>query len=414
MKYTIEGFQQKKLVSYDLDVIDALILRWFIDFAATNKMTKRTIALTEKNGNSKTYLFFKIIFDAVLEEFPIFGISTKKGLSKRFDRYVEKGLLLKHVLHGGNSKGTDTYFSILPAMNELMYSEDVTETANTERNSSSVRSENDIQMQKTTIQKDSTEDSDENSSSVRNSENTSEENSNSFHLEPEFISTGTGVPFALNNPSINHSINSSSSAPADISEKEEAEKTLSEYFDIKTFSQGFVDKLVNLLEQENISPRDYITWSIGVLKKRVKQGDNLQGYFFKSATDNYFLSLYKNAVKNNLTPEAAEKHKNEITKQSMIECPVCATRHIIYDFCPGCGLRNPCDEDEIVFRKEIWKLPTEIKNKLDRELEEAAFSDNEHSTSSAERIRIIKAKKESVYKKYIPFLTHEKFITIFG
>ena len=40
MKYTICGFNQQKLFEYSLDINDAQILRWLIDFAATGKMRK--------------------------------------------------------------------------------------------------------------------------------------------------------------------------------------------------------------------------------------------------------------------------------------------------------------------------------------------------------------------------------------
>ena len=40
MKYTIEGFAQDKLLELQLDVSDALILRWFIDFAGTGNMKR--------------------------------------------------------------------------------------------------------------------------------------------------------------------------------------------------------------------------------------------------------------------------------------------------------------------------------------------------------------------------------------
>lgn len=40
MKYTIEGFNQAKAVELGLCVADLIILRWFVDFAGTDKMLK--------------------------------------------------------------------------------------------------------------------------------------------------------------------------------------------------------------------------------------------------------------------------------------------------------------------------------------------------------------------------------------
>ena len=410
MKYTIEGFQQKKLVEYGLDVTDALILRWFIDFAATNKMKKRTIELVGEDQQKKVHLFYRIIFDAILEEFPIFGISTKKGLSKRFDKYVESGLLLKHVMHGGINNGTETYFSIMPKINELLYSNEKAESEEiTEKNSSSVRNKTTIHENINTIQ-DNTE---ENSSSVRiktTIQESTERNSSSVRKELQFQPNGTRVPLYLNNPSIiNPSTNSSSEIQqtSEInSEKEEIKTELAKYFDVNSFSHGFIDSLYHISKENEFIPKDYISWSVKYLKTKVKQSDNFQGYFYKSVTDNYIICLYKSY----LLDQSAAADSSKQQSNNYIECPVCSTQHFVYDSCPVCELINPNNEEEIEFRQTIYKLPTEVKQNMDNELD-GIF---QTGMNNYDELKNIKFKKEEIYIKYIPNLNHEKYQRIFG
>lgn len=110
MKYTIEGFAQDKLLELQLDVSDAFILRWFIDFAGTGNM-KRLI------HDHQIYYYVK--YSGIISDLPVLGINSTKGIGKRFDRYVEKGLLLKTVQRQGN--GTILFFAPTRKLIELQY-----------------------------------------------------------------------------------------------------------------------------------------------------------------------------------------------------------------------------------------------------------------------------------------------------
>lgn len=110
MKYTVEGFLQEKLVTLDLDLSDALILRWFIDFAGTGCM--RSLIY-----NHAVYYFVK--YSGVIADLPVLGIGSTKGVGKRFDRYVEKGLLLKETRRKGF--GTLLFFAPTRKLLELQY-----------------------------------------------------------------------------------------------------------------------------------------------------------------------------------------------------------------------------------------------------------------------------------------------------
>lgn len=92
MKYTIEGFNQAKLVELNLDGNDALILRWYVDFLP--KMTTITF-------NGIEYKWVK--YQAVIDDLPILGINNKNNIARRFDKFVQSGIMEKHVhKDGGN------------------------------------------------------------------------------------------------------------------------------------------------------------------------------------------------------------------------------------------------------------------------------------------------------------------------
>lgn len=94
MKYTVEGFNQAKSVELGLCVADLIILRWFVDFAGTDKMVKRII-------NDKEYYWIK--YEGLLEDLPILSI-TKDTLYRRL-----KGLVEKEVLEHITIKEAGTY-----------------------------------------------------------------------------------------------------------------------------------------------------------------------------------------------------------------------------------------------------------------------------------------------------------------
>ena len=107
MKNSIEGFSQAMLVQYKLKADDALILRWFLDFAACGKM-KRLIA---KDSSDNKTVYYWVNYQAVIEQFPCLDIKSTKSIQIKFNRYAELGILEKTVVSGG-SKGLQSYFAI--------------------------------------------------------------------------------------------------------------------------------------------------------------------------------------------------------------------------------------------------------------------------------------------------------------
>jgi len=103
MKYTIEGLSQSVLLDLGLDCVDAVIIRWMMDFYHSGRMSKVNF-----QGIGE---FFWMNYATAIKELPIIGIESKRAFAKRLDRMVECGLLYKHVVMQG---GTYTYFAFSP------------------------------------------------------------------------------------------------------------------------------------------------------------------------------------------------------------------------------------------------------------------------------------------------------------
>lgn len=83
MKYNICGFNQEKLIEYGLDEVDAMLLRYFVDFKVTGKMIC-------KNIDGKNYYWVQ--YKKVIEEYPILGLKND-SIYRRFKNMTEKSIL---------------------------------------------------------------------------------------------------------------------------------------------------------------------------------------------------------------------------------------------------------------------------------------------------------------------------------
>lgn len=107
MKHTIMGFRQDKLIKFGLDIIDASILRYFIDFKESDGMNTREV---------EGHIYYWLRYDAVLREFPIFRMK-KCTVQSRFFKLRDAGILTHLVVR---EKGTYSYFGIGENYNELI------------------------------------------------------------------------------------------------------------------------------------------------------------------------------------------------------------------------------------------------------------------------------------------------------
>jgi predicted transcriptional regulator len=113
MKYTILGFSQKKLIEHKLDVLDALILRYFIDFKDTDKM------VSEIFENDKYYW---VEYEGILKAIPIIGLK-KDTVYRRLKKLVEIGILKHQTKRKG---GTYSFYSTGSMYGQLIDSDYLT------------------------------------------------------------------------------------------------------------------------------------------------------------------------------------------------------------------------------------------------------------------------------------------------
>ncbi|MDD5589226.1 MAG: hypothetical protein PHP92_04180 [Candidatus Nanoarchaeia archaeon] len=110
MRYTIEGFNQQKLCDLRLDSVDAIILRWYVDFYFTGKMTKINVDMDD--GKTKTFVW--VNYQSVIDDLPILNIKNKEAIARRFKKICKCGLMEKYIKKEG---GVYTAFRI----NESIY-----------------------------------------------------------------------------------------------------------------------------------------------------------------------------------------------------------------------------------------------------------------------------------------------------
>ncbi|WFD11986.1 DnaD domain-containing protein [Tepidibacter hydrothermalis] len=100
MKFTINGFSQRRLIKLGLDSTDALILRCFVDFKDTEKMKAEMI-------ENERYYWIK--YEWLIQELPILGLKTKDSVYRRLKKMVNAGVLGHKTKKQG---GTYSFFKL--------------------------------------------------------------------------------------------------------------------------------------------------------------------------------------------------------------------------------------------------------------------------------------------------------------
>lgn len=118
MKFSIHGFYQPRAVELGLTNDDLLVLRWFVDFAGTNKMK----TIIESDG-----IYYWINYATILEDLPVLNISKVTLKRKHFDKLCEtKVLKHKHIKQGGSF----SYYAYGLNYDTLVYLQDNTPSTN--------------------------------------------------------------------------------------------------------------------------------------------------------------------------------------------------------------------------------------------------------------------------------------------
>lgn len=87
MKFNINGYSQPKLLEYELDIEDSLILRVVADMYVSGKMEYKII-------NDNKYMWCS--YGYLLEQIPILG--TKRTLIRKIEKLIDKEILTKEVI----------------------------------------------------------------------------------------------------------------------------------------------------------------------------------------------------------------------------------------------------------------------------------------------------------------------------
>ena len=107
MKFTFDGFQQKKMIELEIDIIDSAILRWFIDFKEKGKMAKHIV-----QGEA----YYWVSYEKIVRDYPVINV-TKETIGKRMRRMAKLDILKHHTVKNG---GTFSCYTLGDKYNQLI------------------------------------------------------------------------------------------------------------------------------------------------------------------------------------------------------------------------------------------------------------------------------------------------------
>jgi len=394
MRYSIFEFSQDKLVSLGLDVADALLLNWFSHFFC-GKMEKKIFKAAD--GSSKIYGWVKI--SKIIEDLPVLGISTEKGIRVRFDAFVEKGILDRETIN--TQKGKKSYYKTTSVYDSLIntvsqenisventaisqgncssFAEDVTEE-NQENNphrsftsfvneTTEENKENNPHRSFTSFANETTEKKQENNPqgncssfaekateenqkinsqgncssfaedvTEENQKINSQGNCNSFAQgNCNSFAQGNCNSFALNNSLINDNyIKDTSSVVNNNTKKEEADFLIKKINELFKFQVNFSSDLAEKL-----------LTSLNLAKIPTKEYENYIIWSFdylksRCKPENFPGYFYKSVSQTSVMFKFLSVNKQlhmqaEEIQKKLILCEICGCEHNIDDDCPKCG-----------------------------------------------------------------------------
>lgn len=345
MKYTIEGFDQKQLISYSLDACDALILRWFIDFSVSGKM-KKTI-----RGRK---IFYLVRYQSIIDDLPILGIENPRNIGRRFDKFVSCGLLEKEIIREGT--GTQTIFCPTDKVNALSYKENnvlkVSESTveeNLEETESKVIAD-DTKVLQSTITED-------NIIQENNTLKVSESTVMDSRQYSKVPSDGTQKYGALNKFFYQ---NSSTTATENLNLKNnQSDKkhniaavvsklkiNFEKYINCSIFSDDFWQHLASALIDYGLAEK--ISEYTQFLFENLGKVGNAANYIYKTAGSHYRIQQFINTL------SIANSKKQENEQKQKHFCVVC-TEPFWGDVCPCCGFQNKNSYNEQLVEQARYK-----------------------------------------------------------
>lgn len=368
MKYSINGFSQAEITKFNdshpntqIDPIDILIFTWLKDFIVdteiANTANKARKKMWTKEINENRY--YRVMYSALIEEFPILNYQSQKTISRRFEKYVEAGILLKKVISAGQGKGSLTFFALTPLFQSFYTDKDNPE----QKINPHSKKENFENHQNEDSNEQFGEDKNVCSNKFREDKNV---RSNEFGEDKNVRSFKYILQPSLNSTTTATEVSSEKSRVSD--KKETAEdvylKTLEKLFGFNpNFNPNPYPKLIELLKKYGISESqtsEYLEWIFGKIKPSCKDVTKLHSYFFKTFSQEPYIANFANIQK--------QKQKSESQR---IKCPICGTIHNKNDlYCPNkeCLLEKDSilNNDDILKQKKIYFLKTQKKSEYEK------------------------------------------------
>lgn len=395
MKYSIFQYSQEKLLEYSLDVIDALILSWFSDFFV-GSMEKK-IFKDSKNNNK---LFGWVKLSKVMEDLPCLGINTEKGLKRRFDLFIEKGIMERNTVITQNGKKTyyrptDVYETLINTKAEQNKNTEEQNRENISHDYSSSLAENqNPHRTKTTYAKQ------------KNSENISHNYSSSL-AERNFGSHAhtNQNSHALNNTSTSNSLTTDAALIASCVEKTFGKN----YFDAD-FPGKAADFLKNKNKLDNADFQNYTDYVFDKVQEKVKnkkvndpRAFSYRLFFQVDILQEYLES--KETIKLQ-HQKAAEQEAKKIT------CPVCNERFLPNSYiteCPKCSFSTEKFgiEKEVRRYKKYMQLSEDSREEYNHDL----FS-FKSEMSAVEKLRYMNTQEgKEKYNEYVQSIDEKYGLT---
>ena len=389
----IDGFDQSELLALGLDIIDAYIFQWYLDFAGSGNMQP----LRDESGNivmQKGKIYYMVRYQAILEAFPIFGITTTRMIAFRFEKYRKLGLFTKIVKQ--TRYGKVAFFASTDKLFLLKFNKAKFESGE----KGEKPSESDTKNPKEPCTNAPSATGEEVKEAKRNEFDMASQAKSISYGQAKSISHGQAKPIslALNNPAAYTScvLNNPAaykSPPEGSADPPEAaaadtlqniQETVCTLFSTPVYplSEDFAPRLIHLAKEMHMSERllpEYLVHHCKTCEAR--HPANLTAYFYKTAVEASYMAAFFKA-------KGEEEKKREAQK---ITCPVCGTVHNAGEDCEVCGLAEyqRHDTDAIIQQRKIYALPECSRVQLQQELEALSAesgADIAHYTSNKQRI----------------------------
>lgn len=365
MKYSIFQFSQEKLLENSLDVIDALILSWFSDFFMTG-MEKRIFKEESENSGGKLYGWVKL--SKVLEDIPCIGINSEKGIKRRFDGFVEKGIMSRQSVITQNGKKTyyrptEIYDSLV---NTKTSSNEKTEARNQQKESGSQeipQGHFDSHAENRNPQRTKTTDA--------KSENARKNPHGYFDSHAQgnenILPQGHFDGHALNDSSARNSSITDAALQSEIKDFSER------IFGKNAFDSAFPEKAADFFSSKKLGKNEIQKYLEFVKTKTdSKNAQNPRGLAYRLIFQDDILQEFLDKQTEIENREKAEHEKQQKLEEKKITCPCCGGR-FLSDFqneCPSChfSTKDFTDIAKIEKHKRFIKLPESAQEKYFREL----------------------------------------------